>query len=76
MKPMKKKDQVYAFVLLKMVKKILTEEIWRQNVEQRLKEMPPGDPSHIELPNLAAIEDAGKCFLMEACYGCLLRGSA
>jgi hypothetical protein len=47
------------------------EEIWRLNVEQRLKEKghlettPPGDPSHIQTPNPDTIVDAKKYLLME-----------
>jgi hypothetical protein len=35
---------------------------------------PPGDSSHIQSPN-PDIVDAGKCLLIEAWYGYLLRGS-
>ena len=47
------------------------EEIWRQNVEQRLKERvsgdcPPGDPYHIQLPNPEATVDAKKYLLTGA----------
>jgi hypothetical protein len=43
-------------------------------VEQRLSHPEtalPGNPSHIQPPNLGSIVDAGKCLLMEAWYGCL-----
>jgi hypothetical protein len=45
--------------------KYLCEEIWRQNVEQRLKKghlqtAPSGDPSHIQSPNPDTIADAKK----------------
>jgi hypothetical protein len=44
------------------------EEIQRQSVEQRLKKChpetaPPGDPSHIQLPNSNTIVDAKKCLI-------------
>jgi hypothetical protein len=35
--------------------------------------VPPGDPSHIQLPNPDTIVGAGKCLLTGAWYGCLLR---
>ena len=37
---------------------------------------PPGDPFHIQSPNLEAIEDDRKCLLMGTWYGYFLRGSA
>jgi hypothetical protein len=36
----------------------------------------PADPSHIQPPNPDTIVDANKSLLTEACYSCLLRGSA
>jgi hypothetical protein len=46
---------------------------WKKS---HLETAPPGDPSHKQPSNLDTIVDAGKCLLMEAWYGCLLRGSA
>jgi hypothetical protein len=43
-------------------------------VIQRLP--PPGDPFHIQPPNLNVIVDAGKGLLIDTLYGCRLRGSA
>ena len=47
------------------------EELQRQSVEQKLKErpssaVPPGDPSHIQLPNPDTIVDANKRLLTRA----------
>ena len=36
---------------------------------------PPGDPSHIQLPNPDTFVDTNKCLLKGALYSCLLRGS-
>ena len=70
MKPKKKEDQsVDASVLIRRGNKILTGKIWRQSVEQRLKERPSRDcPTweSIPSPNLDAIVDAGKCLLTGA----------
>jgi hypothetical protein len=64
MKLKKKEDQsVDASVLLRRGNKILTEQIWRQSVEQTA---PPGDPSHIQSPNPDTIEDDKKCLLKGA----------
>ena len=41
---------------------------------QRLSHL--GNPSHIQTLNQDTTADAKKCLLMEACYSCLLRGSA
>jgi hypothetical protein len=37
---------------------------------------PLGDPSHIQSPNPDTTVDDNKCLMTEACYSCLLRGSA
>jgi hypothetical protein len=37
---------------------------------------PPGDPSHIQLPNPGTIVDDKKCLMTGASYSYLLRGSA
>jgi hypothetical protein len=56
------------------------EEIWRQRVGHRLKERPPRDYSTCgSIPYTATKLRRCGCWevlLMEACYGCLLRGSA
>jgi hypothetical protein len=51
-------------------------KVWSRNWRKgHTKTVPPGDPSHIQPPNPDAIVDAWKCLLIEAWYGCLLRGS-
>jgi hypothetical protein len=57
------------------------EEIWRQSVEQRLKERPseiapPVHPSHVQSPNPDSIVDVKKCLLTGIWYSWLLRGSS
>ena len=50
------------------------DKLWSRDLRKGHTEtVPPGDPSHIQSPNAATI---GKCLLLEAWYGCLLRGSA
>jgi len=76
----KKVKSVDASVLLRRGNKI-QEEIWRQSVEQRLKERSSrtathGHSSHIQSPNPVTIGDVKKCMLIGSCYSCLLRGSA
>jgi hypothetical protein len=46
---------------------------WRKGHPETV---PPGDSSHIQLPNPDTIVDAKKCMLKGAWYGCLLRGPA
>jgi len=58
--PSQKREQKYS-----------QEEIRRQSVEQKLRESypetaPPGDPSHIQLPNPDNIADDKKCMLTGA----------
>ena len=64
MKLKKKEDQnVDASVLFRRVNKIIT----GGNMETKcVATAPPGNPSHIQPPNLDDIVDAGKCLLMEA----------
>jgi hypothetical protein len=71
MKPNKKDQNVDASVLFRRVKKYSQEGIWRQSVEQRLKErpyrdFPTWDPFHKQPPNPDIIVDARKCWLIEA----------
>jgi hypothetical protein len=49
----------YHLNLYVMETKYSQEDIWRQCVEQKLKNTPPEDPSHIQLPNPDPIVDAG-----------------
>jgi hypothetical protein len=68
-------------IQLKELKDYPWKELQRQSMEQRLRNehpetAPPGDPSHIQLPNPDTIVDANKSLLAGACYRCLLRGSA
>jgi hypothetical protein len=71
MKPKKKEDQnVDASVLPRRVKKYSQEEIWKQSMEQRLKERPSRDCSiwgSIPYTTTKAIVDARKCLLIEVC---------
>jgi hypothetical protein len=51
--------------------------VWEQRLKEKSLETAPCEhPSHIQSSNLDTIADAGKCFLIGTCYGCLLRGSA
>jgi hypothetical protein len=70
MKPEKKYQNVDASMLLRRVNKT-QEQIWRQSVEQRLKERPSSDcPTWGSIPYTVTkpggIMDARKCLLMEA----------
>jgi hypothetical protein len=60
-------------------KMILTENrdiVWARNwIKGHPVTVPPGDPSHIHLPNRDTIVDANKCLLTGVWYSCLLRGS-
>jgi hypothetical protein len=42
-------------------------KVWSRDLRKDHPEMAsPGDPSHIQLPNLDVIVNSGKCLLMEA----------
>jgi hypothetical protein len=79
MKLKKKEDQSEdSSVLLRRGNKIHTGGNMETNsrAETQGKTAPPGNPSHIQLPNPNSIVNAGKCLLTGTQYGCLLRGSA
>ena len=66
MKPKKEgRPNVDTSVLPRRGNNYSQDEIWRQSMEQRLRKgqletTPPGDPSHIQSPNLDTIVDAQK----------------
>jgi hypothetical protein len=82
MKPKTKKDQnADASMLLRRVNKLLQEEIWRQSVEQRLKERPSRDCPIWESILYTNTKPRHYCrcqevLLTEAWYCCVLRGFA
>jgi hypothetical protein len=48
----------------------------RAETEGKAIQRLPGDPSHLQTPNVDSIVDGKKCLLTGARYGCFLRGSA
>jgi hypothetical protein len=78
MKLKKKEDQsVDYLVLLWRGNKILTgrkgDKVWSKDWRKGHPETsPPGDSSHIQLPNQSTIVDSKKCLLTGALYSCLL----
>jgi hypothetical protein len=81
MKPKKKEDQnVDSSVLFRRVTKYSKEDIWRQSVEERLKERSSRD-SPMEIHPIYShqtqtiLQMPRSSMLTKAWYGCLLRGS-
>jgi hypothetical protein len=65
-------QNVDASLLFRSVNKILTEgnietKCGSETIQKGHPETaPPGDPSHMQPPNLDVIMDSGKCLLLEA----------
>jgi hypothetical protein len=74
MKPKEKKDQnMDDLVLLRRMNKMLTggnmheDKVWSRDGRKGHPETsPPGNPSHIQPPNLESVVDARKCLLVES----------